>query len=257
MKNFEPTDHAKTVIYTITEPSTKQAPLFLQNIMYDLPFDTTNINSLTIQITVPKNTSVFIIDDLHFINIKRNKIEFTLEAASQMIYQLFVANHELCKLCERKKVYDCQKLPPIFEKKLSVKLTQPNAKAYLKCHYLGDQISEFNITTTQHHQASHTTSNVVVKGVLSDQAKLVSDNTIVVDKKIKDIIAKQKNKNLMLGRNAHVISIPKLKIESKKVACDHSVTINSLNQEELFYLQSRGIEKIDAEHLLIEAFLNI
>ena len=132
------------ITYTVVEPSTKQDPFFLQNLrhslapMYDRPFEPTENTDLTIRITIPENLSVFIIDDLHFINTASNTIEFTLGAGSQLIYQLFVANHELCDQCESKELYDCQKLPTIFEKTVNVTLAQPNAQAYLKCHYFHD-----------------------------------------------------------------------------------------------------------------------
>ena len=264
MINYEFTDKAATIFFTVEEPSTKQDPFFLQNIMYDppsprllgagLPFDL-----LTIQITIPRGMQAFIIDDLHFeeTGALTNKIELILEESSQLHYQLFVANHHLCEACKRKELYDCQQVPQKFEKELSIKLIQPNAQAFIKCHYLGDDESKFKLTTTQHHQASDTESYLTVKGVLDDQAKLVSDNTIIVDKKLEGVSAKQENKNLMLNKNARVISIPKLKINSQKVSCSHGATVGPLDPDSLFYLQSRGLGMRDAEQVLVEAFLGV
>ncbi|MCK4517295.1 SufD family Fe-S cluster assembly protein, partial [Candidatus Babeliales bacterium] len=189
------------------------------------------------------------------INARTNKIECILEESSRLHYQLFVANHHLCETCKRKELYDCQQVPQKFEKELSIKLTQPNAQAFIKCHYLGDDESEFKLTTTQHHQASETESFLVIKGVLDNQAKLVSDNIIIVDKKLTGVLAKQENKNLMLNKNARVISIPKLKINSQKVSCSHGATVSPLDPDALFYLQSRGVGSCEAEQMLVEAFL--
>ena len=120
---------------------------------------------------------------------------------------------------------------------------------------MGDTQSNLKITTVQNHQASNTISKLNIKGVLDDQAKLMSDNTIIVDKNLKNITAEQMNKNLMLNENAHATSIPKLEINSNNVSCKHGATIKMLDSSELFYLQSRGIEKPEAERLLVEAFL--
>ncbi|MBU1007890.1 SufD family Fe-S cluster assembly protein [Candidatus Dependentiae bacterium] len=245
--------NTNTITYTILEPSTKADPFYLQNLMYDRPIQITD--PLTITIIIPKNCSVFIIDDLHLSGATQNTIEFILEESSQLTYQFFVANHQLCERCEHKELYDCQKLPAVFEKNIYVNLTAPHAQAFLKCHYLGDQKSNFKLTTKQHHQASNTTSKLIMKSVLDEQAKLISDSVITVDKKIKNVTAEQTNKNLMLHPKARVISMPKLRVNSKDVSCKHGATVSTIDQEQLFYLQSRGIEKKEAERILIEAFL--
>lgn len=255
MKDYKVINNTAIITYSIEESTTKQDPFYLQNLMYDLPFDSTMLDSLIIHLIIPTHMKTFIIDDLHFVHTKSNSIEFVMQEASQLIYQLFVANHQLCNLCPKKALFDCQPLPSIFEKTIKVTLKEAHAQAFIKCHYLGDQASECNITTIQHHQASHTTSKLTVKGVLDEQAKLISDNTIVVDNHLEKIIAEQNNKNLMLHNKAHAIAIPKLIINSQQVECKHGATAHSLDQETLFYLQSRGIEQEEAIRILIDAFL--
>lgn len=257
-----PTDAKKAKItYTMLESTNKKNPFYLQNLMYDLPFDLDNISTLTIQIIVPQKQQAYIIDDLHFVSTITNNIELVIHESSNMNYRLFIANHHFCEGCKKREFYGCQQLsttgdtdqPP--NKNIKISLKEPHAQAYLKCHYLGDQQSAFNLTTTQHHQANNTTSKVVVKGVLDGKSKLASNNTILVDKALKNISAEQNNKNLVLSSNAHVVSIPNIIVNSKKVACKHGATVSSISPEELFYLQSRGIERMEAEKLLIEAFL--
>lgn len=245
----------KIITHKFIEDSSKDDPFFLENLMYDLEFDIKKITELTIDLTIPKNLSVFIIDDLHFEHPITNTVNITLEENSIATYQFFVANHELCNLCDKKEFFDCQQLPTTFTKTLVTKLTQSGAQAYINCHYLGDQESSFTIHTTQHHLASNTTSKLRVKSVLDNRAKLISDNIIIVEKNLQKITAEQTNKNLLLTDTAHVVSIPKLRVLSQQVSCKHGATVSKINENDLLYLQSRGIEKPDAERMLIEAFL--
>lgn len=261
MKRYDINKNTALITYEIEENSSKKDPFYLQNLMYDLPFKMSSsksighIESLKIRVIVPEKFHAYIIDDLHFSETKINKVEFALKKSSQLHYTLFVANHDLCSLCEKKEFFDCQTLPESFEKKIEINLEEEDAHAYIKCHYLGDQKSSFHILTTQHHKASHTTSKLITKSVLDD-AKFLSDNTIIVDKNLEKIIAEQENKNLVIGKNSHAVSIPKLEIDSQDISCKHGASIKSLDKNELFYLQSRGLEKKDAEKILIESFLN-
>jgi Fe-S cluster assembly scaffold protein SufB len=256
VKNFELIDNTAKITYTVQEKSNKQDPFYLQNIMYDLPFDTKKLNSLKLSIVIPAKTSSYIIDDLHFVSTKVNHVEIILHEKSFVNYRLFVANHQLCQTCEKKEFYYCQKLPAKFVKSIKIILQEKNAQAYVNCHYLGDKDSSLQLKTSQHHRASETASKLVVKGVLDDSATLISDNTIIVDKCLEKIIAEQENKNLMLSDKSHIISVPKLQINSQDVSCKHGASISTISQEELFYLQSRGVDKDRAEKILVTAFLS-
>lgn len=241
------------IAYTILENTTANDPLYLQNLTYDQPYDLATVDEFTLEITIPTGMSAYIIDDLHFRTTKTNHIKITLHESSQVTYKLFVANHQLCETCPKSE--SCQTIPAVFDKSLTLELKEPNAQAYVKCHYLGDQASQFHLATKQYHYASNTTSKLEVKGVLDDHAKLVSDNKIVVTKDLHNVVAEQTNKNLLLCDNAHVITIPKMEIDSQDVACKHGASVTALDPNALFYLQSRGIQ--DAERMLIEAFLHI
>ena len=243
------------ISYTMQEKTSKRDPFYLQNLMYDRPIDMTEVENVTIKITIPKDFSAYIIDDLHFDRAVNNTIELYLEEQSTLTYQFFVANHQLCNLCERKKEYDCQTLPESFEKNVNITLAQPGGQAYVKCHYLGDSGSIFKLNTHQRHLASNTTSTVVIKSVLDDKAKFVTDSMVYVEKNLQNVVAKQMNKNLLLNEKAHVISTPKLDINTDSVLCRHGATISSLSEQDLFYLESRGLSEDAAIRTLVEAFL--
>ncbi len=108
--------------------------------------------------------------------------------------------------------------------------------------------------TLQHHKATYCTSDLLYKGALLGKARSVYEGGIKVAKGAQQTDAYQANRNLMLSKNAHADSIPQLEIEAHEVRCTHGSTTSQMDQEELFYLQSRGIRKDPATKLIVEGF---
>ncbi|MBA3534464.1 MAG: Fe-S cluster assembly protein SufD [Ardenticatenales bacterium] len=108
--------------------------------------------------------------------------------------------------------------------------------------------------TLQHHKATHCTSDLLYKGALLGKCRSVYEGGIKVAKGAQQTDAYQANRNLMLSRSAHADSIPQLEIEAHEVRCTHGSTTSQMDQEELFYLQSRGIDKDPATKLIVEGF---
>ena len=115
--------------------------------------------------------------------------------------------------------------------------------------------NKISVKTIQHHHAHHTTSTVNVKGVLYDSAHIDYHGTIRVEEGVKNISASQENKNIMMGNNTRAVSIPTLQILSNEVQCFHASATGMLDEKQLFYLTSRGIDNNSAKNLLIQAFL--
>ncbi len=113
----------------------------------------------------------------------------------------------------------------------------------------------FDQRTEQYHFAPHCSSNLLAKNVLQDEAKSIFAGLIKVDPKAQQTNALQTNRNLLLSRDAEADSLPGLEILANDVSCTHGATTSRLNQEELFYLLSRGIEKKSAESLISLGFL--
>ena len=105
----------------------------------------------------------------------------------------------------------------------------------------GEQL--FDQRTEQHHIAPHCSSNLLCKNVLQDEAKSIFSGLIRVDPEAQQTNALQTNRNLLLSKEAEADSLPGLEILANDVRCTHGATTSRLNQEELFYLLSRGIEK--------------
>ncbi|MBZ5577744.1 MAG: Fe-S cluster assembly protein SufD [Acidobacteriia bacterium] len=104
------------------------------------------------------------------------------------------------------------------------------------------------------HAKPHGTSHEVYKGILDGQATAVFNGRIIVRKDAQKTDSKQTNKNLVLSDEAVIDTKPELQILADDVRCTHGATIGQLDEEALFYLQSRGIGKGEARSLLTYAF---
>lgn len=121
--------------------------------------------------------------------------------------------------------------------------------------YIGKKNDQFQVKTFQIHQVGQSTSNLLIKGVFFDQAKFFYQGLIRIDKDAQKSHAYQKNQNLILSDKAFVSSEPKLEILANDVFCTHGSTTGQLNKEQIYYLQTRGLSKKQAENLLIKGFI--
>ena len=106
------------------------------------------------------------------------------------------------------------------------------------------------------HNNKETYSSQFVKSILLDFSTGVFSGKTRVKDNAQKIVASQINKNLILSKNAKMNSIPQLEIYTDDVKCSHGSTTGQIDDEALFYLQSRGINKSDAIELLVEGFAN-
>src|SRR5690606_17463487 len=104
------------------------------------------------------------------------------------------------------------------------------------------------------HVAPHTSSNLLYKNALLDQAKTIFSGLIVVDPDAQKTDAYQSNRNLMLSDAGEAHSLPGLEIQANDVRCTHGSTTSRVEPEQLFYLQSRGIRSQEAHELLVFGF---
>ena len=104
------------------------------------------------------------------------------------------------------------------------------------------------------HAAPHTTSRELYKGVLDGKASGVFNGLVLIREGVGKIDAAQTNNNLLLSGEALVNTNPELEIFADDVKAVHGATIGQIEEEELFYLRSRGIDSRTARHLLIQGF---
>jgi Fe-S cluster assembly protein SufD len=105
------------------------------------------------------------------------------------------------------------------------------------------------------HMMPHCLSNELYKGVIDEQATAVFNGKVFVRKDAQKINAFQSNGNVLMSDTASVNSKPELEIYADDVKCSHGSTTGQLDEEAVFYLQSRGISERSARNLLVEAFI--
>jgi Fe-S cluster assembly protein SufD len=110
--------------------------------------------------------------------------------------------------------------------------------------------------TQQNHLAPHTTSDLLFKGALLDNSRSVWQGMIYVAPQAQKTDGYQANRNLVLSKNARADSIPGLEILADDVRCTHGATVGKIDQDEVFYLLSRGIPRKEAERLIVEGFFD-
>lgn len=132
-------------------------------------------------------------------------------------------------------------------------------KEYAQAHLFGAYAlagsQTATMSTTQEHRAPNTQSNLVYKGLLAGIASASYHGLITIDQCANGSNANQQNKNLLLQSGARATSIPSLQALTNNIACRHGSAVGQLDQDQLWYLQSRGIALADAQQLLVKAFL--
>ena len=108
--------------------------------------------------------------------------------------------------------------------------------------------------TNQWHRSPNSTSDLLFKGALKDRARSVYQGYIKVYPKAQKTNAYQANRNLMLSKQARADSIPGLEIEADDVRCTHGATAGQIPDEYVFYLMARGIDRTNAERMIIQGF---
>jgi len=189
----------------------------------------------------------------HSINIEANScIEIHDNAIENEKLELIFTIKENAKL---NYVLNTKNSKHDIERKITFNLEGSFAKAFAKCTHLGQKSQKFTITTVQKHLATQTTSNVEVRCVLKDNAQMRCDNLIHVTKEADNCQASQSSKCIMLSASSRAIAIPKLEIKNHKVKCNHGAAICRLNDEQIFYLESRGLDFFTTQKFLIDGFL--
>lgn len=122
--------------------------------------------------------------------------------------------------------------------------------------YFTDGSQHLDHDTQQNHLAPNTTSDLLFKGALKGKSRSVWQGMIYVAPGAQKTDGYQANRNLVLDDQSRADSIPGLEIMADDVRCTHGATVGKLEEEPLFYLQSRGIPRPDAARLVVEGFFD-
>ncbi len=114
-----------------------------------------------------------------------------------------------------------------------------------------------NLNTVMDFQASDTTGQTVIKVVVMPQAQANLVGLIKINPHLNRVNASLKHQILLIGNGSAAISVPELEIESHDVIASHAAVVSSLDQDQIFYLMSRGFSYSQASKLIINSFLKI
>lgn len=135
-----------------------------------------------------------------------------------------------------------------------IALTGEQGVCILNGLYLARDQQHVDNHTEIEHVAPACTSHELYKGILTDRGHGVFHGKIYVHPGAQKTDAKQTNQALLLSDEAEVDSKPQLEIYADDVRCTHGATVGQLDEQQLFYLQTRGIAKEQASSLLVYAF---
>jgi len=136
------------------------------------------------------------------------------------------------------------------------RLVGPGATGNLLAVYFGagDQMHDFR--TLQDHDAPKSTSDLLFKGAVAGTSHSVYSGLIRVRKGAVGTNAFQTNRNLVLSEGARADSVPNLEIEENEVRCSHASAVGPVDEEQRYYLETRGVPGEVAERLIVLGFLD-
>jgi Fe-S cluster assembly protein SufD len=139
--------------------------------------------------------------------------------------------------------------------KLDVRLVGEGAEANIYGAYVCGADEKVKIAVDMHHEVPHCSSRQLFKGIAGGKSRVDFYGKIIVAQDAQQTQAYQENHNILLSDDAKVDTKPQLEIYADDVKCSHGATIGRLDEEEQFYMRSRGITLEDAKVLQMISFL--
>jgi Fe-S cluster assembly protein SufD len=136
------------------------------------------------------------------------------------------------------------------------RLAGENAESDQLAVYFGDGTQMLDFRTLQDHDAPRTRSDLLFKGAVEDDARSVYSGLVRLRPSAQKSAAHQTNRNLVLTEGASAESIPNLEIEANDVRCSHASTVGPIDDDQLYYLESRGVPPNEAERLIVLGFFD-
>ncbi|MBI4143767.1 SufD family Fe-S cluster assembly protein [Candidatus Woesearchaeota archaeon] len=245
----------KSIFIHIPEGFVSKTPVIISNNI------TKNACIDAIRVVVEPNADVILIEKNDFCNVRFSRVNIEVKHNSKLTYASSYSNKVLwvrknavvgdnasLQWCE------CVKSTHLAYSRTFSKLDGRNSSVDNTSVFSGCS-GQFDIGVTNEHVGSFSKSNLLSKGVLDGTAKGIAQGTIIVGEHAFKSDSYQKEDLLLLGDNSEGDSIPQLFIHNHDVRCTHGASVSSIDENQLFYLSSRGISFEDAKNLLVDGFL--
>ncbi|MFZ3068846.1 MAG: SufD family Fe-S cluster assembly protein [Microgenomates group bacterium] len=115
---------------------------------------------------------------------------------------------------------------------------------------------EYELNLIISHTVPNTFGRVVIKGVAENGARIAVKGLVKIEKQAQNTDSFLAMKILLLDKKSGATAEPELEIEANRVKASHSASVGKIDDEQLFYLRSRGIEEIKAKNIIINGFIN-
>ncbi|MDA0194045.1 MAG: Fe-S cluster assembly protein SufD [Bacteroidetes bacterium] len=171
----------------------------------------------------------------------------TIHMSNSMVYQTDACNVSMFAFTFSGKM---------VRNNLNVVVDGEGCEANMYGLYLLNGTTHADNHTVVDHRKPNSVSNELYKGILDDKSRGVFNGKIYVRQLAQKTNAFQSNNNILLSNDATINTKPQLEIWADDVKCSHGCTTGQLDDEQLFYLRSRGIDKDRAIGILLQAFAN-
>ncbi|MUV89201.1 Fe-S cluster assembly protein SufD [Halapricum sp. CBA1109] len=137
---------------------------------------------------------------------------------------------------------------------VETRLVGDSSESQIVGAFFGHEDQHFDIASRVWHEAEHTTADLVTRGVLDDEARSVYEGVQDVGSGAWDTSSYQRENTLMLSDDSEADASPKLIINNHDTEASHSATVGQVDDEDLFYMTSRGVGEESATNMLVEGF---
>lgn len=188
-----------------------------------------------------------------FVGENARLTHYKVQRESERSFHIATTNAEL----GRSGVYDLTTITlgaQLSRHGLNIKLAHEGAECWADGLYLVGTGQHADTHSLIDHSSPHCTSHQLYKGILDGKSRAVFNGKVFVHRDAQKTDAMQSNKNLLLSNEARVDTKPQLEIYADDVKCAHGATVGQLEEEELFYLISRGLHTDLARNLLTYGF---
>jgi Fe-S cluster assembly protein SufD len=143
----------------------------------------------------------------------------------------------------------------LARQQMQARIIGPGASFELACAYAAGEGQHTDYAIELIHEAPHTLSRILSKGIASGNGHAVVQGRVVVKPEAQKTDSHQLSRALLMSPHAEIDQKPELEIFADDVKCGHGAAIGSLDPNQLFYLRARGIPEAEARNMLISAFL--
>ncbi|MBO5216606.1 MAG: SufD family Fe-S cluster assembly protein [Alistipes sp.] len=188
-----------------------------------------------------------------------SQLQFNVERGGSLhVVELFLSNVTARSVICQQADSHCQITSIVVDSAAvdyQVDMNGEGAESLLRSIFLLSGQEQAKVGVRVNHNASHTFSDSLVKGVASGEARGEFDGLVYVADGVCQVDARQLSRNIVIGGKAHIATNPQLEIYADDVKCSHGATVGQLDGDAVLYMRQRGLSEAQARSLQLEGFV--